>query len=178
MFRSIINYLQNRRTKKKLKTVLDLLYSEKKYETEELINILQPKDEVEKIEYYIIINVAAELKRPFTENDLIKIYEEQIKAFESYVASNELRENIKELIKVKTDLSMLHFNVFLDRLRRAYEFNKYSPGGMLLSDLLAKKGPLSEEEERQVEREYKKIKQLEDDYNQKLKELEKLSKVE
>ena len=43
------------------------------------------------IEHYIIITIAAKLDRPFTLNDIAKIHEEQIKVFESYVASQELR---------------------------------------------------------------------------------------
>lgn len=178
MLNRLKTFLQDRRIKRQLKAVLHLLYSDKKFETDELINALNPKDDIEKLEYYIIIEIAAKLERPFTENDITKIYEEQVKALESYVASKELRENIKQLTKVKADLSMLHFNVFMDRLRRAYELNKYSPGGMLLSDLLAKKGPLTVEEEEQVDKEYKEIKRLEDDYNQKLKDLEKLANKE
>ncbi len=78
-----------------------------------------------------------------------------------------------ELVKAKANLSMLHFNVFMDRLRRANEFNNYSPGGMLLRNLIAKGRPLTQDEETKVNKSYKEIKRLDDLAEQKLKELEK-----
>jgi hypothetical protein len=172
MFNRIKTFLQDRRTRKQLKSVLQLLYSDKKYEADELVRALYPKDEIQELEYYVILDIASKLERPFTTDDITKIWEEQVKALESYVASKELRKNIMELVKAKANLSMLHFNVFMDRLRRANEFNKYSPGGMLLRTLIAKGRPLTLDEETDVNKSYNEIKRLDDLAKQKLKELE------
>jgi hypothetical protein len=77
-----------------------------------------------------------------------------------------------ELVKAKANLSMLHFNVFMDRLRRANEYNNYSPGGMLLRTLIAKGRPLTQAEEIKVNESYKEIKRLDELAQLKLEELE------
>ncbi len=174
MFNSIKTYFQVKKTKRQLKKVLGLLYSKNRFETDDIILALNPKDEIEAFELQVILEIAAKLERPFTEGDITKIYEELLEALECYVASKEIRENILKLVKTKADLSMLHFNVFMDRLRSAYEFNNYSPGGMLYSSLIAKGRPLTEAEAANVEFNYKEIKRLEKLADEKTKELEDL----
>jgi hypothetical protein len=172
MFNRIRIFLQDKKTRRQLKAVLQLLYSEKKYEANELVSALSPKDNIQELEYYVILDVAAKLQRPFTTDDITNIWEQQVKALESYVASKELRETIMELLKAKANLSMLHFNVFMDRLREANEYNNYSPGGMLLRTLIAKGRPLTQDEEIKVNESYKEIKRLDELALQKLEELE------
>ena len=174
MFDRLKSYLQDRKLKKKLNRVLELLYSDKKYEVENLISVLRPKEEIDTLEYYIIIEIAAKLEVPYTDEDLTKIYDEEVKAFECYVASKELRENILKLTKTKASLSMLHFNAYMDMLRRAYEYNNYSPGGMLLRKFVSKKRPLTNHEKAEIEYNSKEIKRLDELADSKQKELEDL----
>jgi hypothetical protein len=46
MFNRIRTFLQDKKTRRQLKAVLQLLYSEKKYEANELVSALSPKDNI------------------------------------------------------------------------------------------------------------------------------------
>ncbi|GAA4755998.1 hypothetical protein [Flavisolibacter ginsenosidimutans] len=154
MLKGLKTFLQDRKTKKRLDRVLRLLYSDTRFQTDELINALNIKDEIDRLEYYVIINIAAQLKRPYTDDDISLIYEEQVEALENYVASKELRENTIELTKTQADLALLQFNARMDTLRRAFEYSKSSPGALMLNKLKAKGQPLTEDEEKDIRKQF------------------------
>jgi hypothetical protein len=173
MIKKIKIFLQDRRTKKQLKNVLQLLYSETTFETTiELMKALQPKNDIEKLEYHTIIEVACKLNRPFDDENLTEIYQEQVKALEGYSDSKELREIIMELERSKANLSLINFNYRMWFLRSALQDDQWSPGGMKLRKLIAKGGPLTEKEELEVNKAYQEIKRLDEVAKAKLKELE------
>ena len=73
-----------------------------------------------------------------------------------------MKESVIGSLKAKANLSILNFNEYMDKLKSDYEFNKYSPGGMLVSTMVAKGRPLTHEERIEVYISYKKIKRLDD----------------
>jgi hypothetical protein len=158
MLNRLKTFFQVRKTKKRLNGVLKLLYSDTRFETDDLINALKVKDEINKLEYYAIIDIAAQLKRPYIDDDICLIYEEQVETFKNYVTSKEIRENTIELTKTKADLALLQFNSRMDTLRRAYEYDKNSPGALILNRLKAKGRPLFESEEMEARQQSKNMK--------------------
>jgi hypothetical protein len=147
MFKTIKQFFQDRKIKKQLKTILGLLYSEKRYERKGLIQFLKPKDEIEEIKFHIIIDIATNLRRPFTEETIDEIYSEQLNSLEEYFKYFELKENIVNRINLQTDLNVMEFNIYMNRLQRAYKNNINSPGGAIYCDIISKGNPLTEEEE-------------------------------
>ena len=173
MFNAIKVYLQTRRTKKLLYKIFQLLYSEKKFTTaDDLLKRLRPKSEFQKLEYYILMEFAAKLNRPFTDDMLILLYNEQVTAFNFFRSSDEFRYNIMLLEKSKANISMITFNYEMDNLRNAYAFNEYSPGGMKFSKLISKGEPLTESEEIVIRKTAEEIKRLDEISKVKLKEYE------
>lgn len=140
--------------------ILELLYSENEYKIEELIKLLNPKNIMEKIEYYIMIEFATKLGNPVSKEDVSKLLLEQSKLLIGYDESDYFLENTLKIAKLKVDFCMLHFNQFMSTLRDAYQTNKNSPGGIVYTALLNKKGPLSDIEVESLNENYKPISAL------------------
>lgn len=184
MFEAIKTYFSRKKKKKELKIVLQLLYSNKIYTIDELINTLSLNDNLKILEFYIIITIATKLKRPFTEDDITEIYTLQIRSLKFYTLSqkNTLAQrdivNVFELEKGVAESSLNLFNAEMDFLRSLYKGNKYSRHGMLLSMMIAKGRPLSYDEEKVLDMHYEKIKTTQEKHNALYKEASELFKKE
>lgn len=162
-------FFHERKIKNQINIVFQKLYSNRKYETDDLIGSLNLRNAKDILTYYIVISNIAKLRRPCTESDITNIYHSQIKALQSFEESKKLQDGIIKISKLETELSMLNFNAYMEQLRRAYQSNENSPGGMLLLDLYAKGRPLSIEEEEKFKNEYEELNRLNNEIENEIK---------
>ena len=160
MFSGLKVYLQKRTTKSKLKRVLKLLYSGTTFNIDELINSLKPNDSIDTLEYYIIIGAATELDLPFTASNIEQIHEEEIEFINLFFDSKESKHLSIDITKSKANYALLRHNIFMRRIKQAYENENYSPEGLYYKHSITKGRPLSEKEEAQINVTSKEIKRL------------------
>lgn len=119
-----------------------LLYSEKEWELDELIKVLNPRSKIQLVEYYSIVSAASAIQYTFDQHDLNNIYKVQN---DNLVNKYEAESNWEGL-RLNTEVNILKFKVYLELLRVSYERDENSYDGLVYKALMAKGNPLSDEE--------------------------------
>lgn len=143
-------FLFKKELEKLLNNVYNHLYCGIKLDAQQFMALLKPKNEREVLYYFIIISVVSKLEISNKKNALLMIHSEIDDFIQNYCFANERSATCIDLAEAKAEHGLVQFYWNMDRLRDAYDRDKYSMQGIKFSLQLYKLRPVTTEEINQI----------------------------